>query len=232
MCTLVVDVLLNFQSTLVILSLCLLSLTTWYSRPMSHIADLYNDGRTGRHQSIDQARGCYAQLIEKEARVADAAHTRWLLQLAGVRCPACSAPVSTARCHICKFFPIPLPSKRELDALDEEFRKSHSLPAVHLSGSRHRGSSVSSRSSVGSRTPSQRSHSVRSYQRSQQREAVQRRIDLLEQELNEEKSVQSKILEKISSLQATLERSLPPLAPRSSTPLMPPPPSEKKRVTF
>lgn len=95
---------------------------------MSHIADHHNNGRCGQHQTIDQARGAFAQLIAKEERAAEVSYTRDLLLSLRVECPACKVPVTTARCHVCGYFPIPLPNNAQLRKIEEESRKRRGLP--------------------------------------------------------------------------------------------------------
>ena len=86
---------------------------------MSHIADLHNNGRCGLHQTIDQARGAYYQLISKESRAADNAFRRQLAARVGLKCPACGANVATSKCQLCGHFPISLPSVDEAAAMAE-----------------------------------------------------------------------------------------------------------------
>ena len=81
---------------------------------MSHIADLYTTGRRGQHQTIDQARGAYSQLIMKEQAAADNAFRRQLASRLGVKCPACTAQVSTPKCHLCGYYPIAMPTMTDL----------------------------------------------------------------------------------------------------------------------
>jgi hypothetical protein len=76
---------------------------------MSHIADLYNNGKCGLHRTLQQARGGFHQLIMKEARAVEASFERSQVEALGIRCPQCSSVVSAARCQHCRFFPIPIP---------------------------------------------------------------------------------------------------------------------------
>jgi hypothetical protein len=78
---------------------------------MSHIADLHNRGRVALHQTIDQARGAYFQLINKEQRAAEAAMVRARLTAMNVTCTVCGARVFTAKCHVCGTFPVPIPTE-------------------------------------------------------------------------------------------------------------------------
>lgn len=91
------------------LNLALPYVTTQDRFEMSHIADLHNRGRCGLHQTIDQARHGYAQLIDKELKAADQAHLRRRMLQMGVKCPLCRAPAGSYKCAACGHFPVVLP---------------------------------------------------------------------------------------------------------------------------
>lgn len=98
---------------------------------MSHIADLYNNGRCGLHQTLDQARGAYRQLIDKEAKSTEAAHVRQVLTTMKISCPSCGTLVATVRCHVCHYFPIRLPTHDEI----EQYECDHLARATSSSAS-------------------------------------------------------------------------------------------------
>lgn len=101
---------------------------------MSHIADLHTTGRCGQHRSIEAARGAYAQLINKEIRTAEIADIRRIMIMMNVTCPRCGTPVSTVSCHVCRFFPIPLPATAEVLRIETEQRRRKGLLSADADG--------------------------------------------------------------------------------------------------
>ena len=86
-------------------------------KKMSHtdMSNLHNNGRCGLHQTLDQARGAYAQLIVKEEKATITAHVRSVLAAMNITCPACAATrVTSTRCHVCQYYPIAMPTREDV----------------------------------------------------------------------------------------------------------------------
>jgi hypothetical protein len=207
---------------------------------MAHIADLYNNGRTGQHRSINQARAGYAELIQKEGRVADAAYTRKLLEAVDVRCPKCRTQVATARCHMCHYFPIKLPSAAELNEIEQRLRMSKSqfgagnsssgsvaalggngvtnLPPIGGKRGGVGNGAPSSAASGCSTSVSQRSVSTASTTRRKHREELEEKVAALEKQLANERSTQTAILSRIGQLQELMSTTISTPSAGSTTP--------------
>lgn len=164
---------------------------------MAHIADLYNNGRCGQLRTIDQARGAYAELIQKEIRSGEVSHIRRVMQLMKVTCPACGTLVTSVKCHVCNYFPIPLPNNSEVEAIEEEQRRRKGLPSV----ARTRDSSIPQQrppAEEGNRNPPSRTGSR------DPREA-QQRLEHLQQLVEEERAQQRKMLGQIGVIKELLD---------------------------
>jgi hypothetical protein len=90
---------------------------------MAHIADLHNSGRCGQLRTLENARGAYAQLIGKEARNVEFNERREALKTMGITCPRCALPTIAARCENCRYFPVSMPSKEEVDRKVADLKK-------------------------------------------------------------------------------------------------------------
>jgi hypothetical protein len=145
---------------------------------MAHIADLHNRGRVALHQTVDQARGAYSQLINKESRSAEAAFRRQLASRANVKCPACDNKVCTSKCHLCGYFPITIPTADELMATPASTRP----PSV--ASSRMTRNTTSTTGAI-----------------------TEERIAHLEALIMDEKEQQQEILTQVQALRTLLERS-------------------------
>eukprot|EP00759_Apiculatamorpha_spiralis_P011303 PhF_6_TR18699/c0_g1_i1/m.27329 len=78
--------------------------------PGDHPADKYNNGKCALHVTIDQARGAWAQQIDKEERCVEKAKIRMKAVQLGIRCPRCGESVTCSKCGVCGYTGITLPS--------------------------------------------------------------------------------------------------------------------------
>mmetsp|Transcript_33810 Transcript_33810/g.104385 ORF Transcript_33810/g.104385 Transcript_33810/m.104385 type:complete len:236 (-) Transcript_33810:26-733(-) len=170
---------------------------------MTHIADLHNNGRTGLHQTIDQARGAYFQLIMKEQTAADNAFRRQLASRLGIQCPACMAKVSTAKCHLCGYYPIKIPTADEA----EEYFASGKRWKETGGGGDDSASNVDRMSRRSGSRAGSACGSLRSRRSTESDAAFEERVSRLESLIQREREERGEVLQQVECLKKLLEQS-------------------------